>query len=324
MTEKHLALAIRLGTLAVCALLIARGATALLAAKLLPPPVAEAAAIGHPSVVTQHKQVDPHELLKRNIFDSALGALWPPPVKDVEPSDAQDVEAPEVLAPGQMPPPCPGDTKLVAAIYSPRHQDWSFAAMSTTGGVPMLYRPGQSVGSDVLVSVFPEAVFMRQGGRRTCSLALFRKPLPEGSQPVASNPGIAEAQPEPETMASPSPEGDPLQPGITRVSETQYSIARTTLDSVLSNQAALMRAARVVPHEENGQTVGIKLYGIRRNSILGQLGLQNGDMIRTINGFDIASPDKALEAYTRLRSESNVSVSVDRRGRPTTINYNVQ
>jgi hypothetical protein len=39
------------------------------------------------------------------------------------------------------------------------------------------------------------------------------------------------------------------------------------------------------------------LFGIRPDTLLGTLGLENGDRLQTINGFDMASPEKALEAY---------------------------
>jgi len=79
----------------------------------------------------------------------------------------------------------------------------------------------------------------------------------------------------------------------------------------------------VVPHEENGHVVGVKVYGIRKSSLFGKLGLQNGDLLRTINGFDMGSPDSALEAYTKLRSASNLSVALVRRGNPVTMEYNI-
>ena len=84
-----------------------------------------------------------------------------------------------------------------------------------------------------------------------------------------------------------------------------------------------MRSARVVPHEENGRVVGVKLYGIRRSSLLGKLGIQNGDMLRTINGFDMSAPDSALEAYAKLRSARNLSVAVVRRGAAVTMEYQI-
>jgi general secretion pathway protein C len=114
-----------------------------------------------------------------------------------------------------------------------------------------------------------------------------------------------------------------LDAGIKQQSETKYSVRRNLVDKLLQNQAELMRSARVVPHEENGRVVGVKLYGIRKTSLLGKLGLQNGDMLRTINGFDMGSPDTALEAYAKLRSASNLSLAIVRRGNAVTMEYNI-
>ena len=80
----------------------------------------------------------------------------------------------------------------------------------------------------------------------------------------------------------------------------------------------------VVQSDRDERVVGMKMYGIRRNSVLGRLGVQNGDMVRTMNGFDLTSPDTALEAYTRLSGADSLSLSVVRRGQPLTIDYSVQ
>ena len=108
------------------------------------------------------------------------------------------------------------------------------------------------------------------------------------------------------------------------MSETKFTVQKTFVDKILQNQAAIMSSARIVPHEENGQVVGVKMYGIRRNSLLGKLGMQNGDLLRTINGFEMSSPDTALEAYARLRSASNLSVAVVRRGQAMNLQYDMQ
>src|SRR5690606_7923806 len=115
-----------------------------------------------------------------------------------------------------------------------------------------------------------------------------------------------------------------MNQGIRMQSETQYTVKRDFLDKVLANQAEIMRSARIVPHEENGQVTGVKLYGIRRNSLLGKLGLQNGDLLRNINGYAMSSPDTALEAYARLRSADKLSVSVTRRGRDMNVGYSIE
>ena len=115
-----------------------------------------------------------------------------------------------------------------------------------------------------------------------------------------------------------------MEAGITRQSDRNFTVQRSFLEEVMRNQEEIMRTARVIPHEENGRVVGVKTYGIRRNSVLGRLGIQNGDMVRTMNGFDLTSPDTALEAYTRLSGADSLSLSVVRRGQPLTIDYSVQ
>ena len=47
-----------------------------------------------------------------------------------------------------------------------------------------------------------------------------------------------------------------------------------------------------------------------------RVGFSNGDTIRAINGFEIASPDKALELYTKLRNVDQLTFDLVRRGQP--------
>ena len=84
-----------------------------------------------------------------------------------------------------------------------------------------------------------------------------------------------------------------------------------------------MSAARVIPHEVDGRVVGVKIYGIRRSSLLGHLGIQNGDMMRTINGYDLTDPTAVLDAYSHLRSADQISIAVERRGQPVTMDYGI-
>jgi general secretion pathway protein C len=109
-----------------------------------------------------------------------------------------------------------------------------------------------------------------------------------------------------------------------KVSATEYNIDRGVVDKILENQADLMRQARIVPEQENGKVVGIRLFGVRPDTLLGVLGMENGDRLQTINGFDMASPEKALEAYARLRTADHLTVQVNRRGQNTNLDYNIK
>ena len=109
-----------------------------------------------------------------------------------------------------------------------------------------------------------------------------------------------------------------------RSASSRLNVTRQLLDRALLAQGSLFRTARLIPQEENGRVTGMKIYGIRRSSLLGRLGVQNGDTLRTINGFDLTSADSMVEAYTRLRTSPDFSLAVVRRGEPATIEYHVR
>lgn len=116
-----------------------------------------------------------------------------------------------------------------------------------------------------------------------------------------------------------------MDEGIKKISDTQYEIDRTLVDKLLTSPGMAARGARIVPSVKNGKPNGIKLYAIRPSSVYAKLGMRNGDTISSINGFPIStSPDKALELYTKLKSSSNISVTVTHRGKTRTVNYSIR
>jgi general secretion pathway protein C len=134
--------------------------------------------------------------------------------------------------------------------------------------------------------------------------------------------------PAPRAIPNPRRRRGGLSPGmaskITKVSDTEYSVQRSLVDEILENQAELMRSARIVPEKQGDEVVGIRLFGIRNETLLGHLGLQNGDRLESINGFKMSDPQKALEAYGRLRTANKLSVQVNRKGAPVTLEFNIQ
>jgi general secretion pathway protein C len=52
--------------------------------------------------------------------------------------------------------------------------------------------------------------------------------------------------------------------------------------------------------------------------------MQNGDTVQSINGYDMTSPDAALEAYTKLRKADHLTVGVERRGQKMTLDWSVK
>ncbi|MBL8683652.1 MAG: hypothetical protein JNK05_31060 [Myxococcales bacterium] len=265
-----------------------------------------------------YRSRDTDNILRRNMFDADAGCLnCPPPV--VETADA----GPE--ADDTSPPqPCDGAIKVMGAVESD-DPTWSFIFASQQSGQPtMPYRLGQQLDNKTVSSIgwapdYGAYVILRPGSGPRCFYAQIMPPRAAPAQPavVASTTVAAIAEP-----------GDSLsqilESGITRDGANQYSLRRSTVDRILENQAELMRTTRVMPHTEGGRIVGLTMFGVRSNNLLGRIGIQNADVLTRINGLEIASPDKALEAYARLRTADRLTVSVLRNGQPVNIDFNIR
>jgi general secretion pathway protein C len=252
-------------------------------------------------------------ILARNPFDSVTGPLIAKPV-DL-PSTSADGRGEALTGNPFDAPPC--EAVQVLALAASDDPNWSFAALKVgTSRETILRRRGGPVGTKTVKFVGWDRVWL-EGGSVLCQADMFAKHQASGTPPAQR----------PIATPAPSPRGS-LDPAITRgiqkVSATERNIDRGVVDKILENQADLMRQARIVPERENGRMVGIRLFGVRPDTLLGVLGMENGDRLQTINGFDMTSPEKALEAYARLRTADHLTVQVNRRGVNTNLDYNIR
>jgi len=320
--QRRFSTAIILATLALCAFFLAQGTTRVLASELLASDPAAARPSRKPVSATAaafQRKRDPAIILRRNIFDSARGDLTAEPL----PEATEDGQPIEEWDPSKPAPNCTSKLRLVGAVMSPGYPEWSFAAISgTTDGKTMLYREGSTVDGSRVLAVQSSSVVV-SGSSGACQLLMFdEEEAAARAQAPPTQPARAARKPGDARNAGLSAEE--LDDGIEKVTDTRFNIQRSLVDKALANQGSLMKTARVIPHEEDGRVVGVKLYGIRRNSLLGRLGVRNGDMLRTINGFAMASPDTALEAYSRLRSADKLTLAVKRQNKELTIEYNIE
>lgn len=103
--------------------------------------------------------------------------------------------------------------------------------------------------------------------------------------------------------------------------EMMIPVSRDMVERSLANINQLLTQVRVRPHFTDGQPDGLVVSHIRPNSIVAQLGLQNSDVVKGVDGREIKSPDDILSLYNSLKSGSDISVDVLRRGRLQTLRY---
>ena len=78
-----------------------------------------------------------------------------------------------------------------------------------------------------------------------------------------------------------------------------------------------------VPSIRDGKANGFKIYAVRPSSLWAHIGLTNGDSVEAVNGMNLSTPDKALEIYAKLKTASNLDVSIMRRGMPLHMIYRI-
>ena len=83
--------------------------------------------------------------------------------------------------------------------------------------------------------------------------------------------------------------------------------------------------ARIVPAFKDGQAKGFKLFShppglasTRRSAS------SERDVIRRINGYELNSPEKALEVYTKLKEANRIDIEIERTAERSARRYNVR
>jgi general secretion pathway protein C len=312
--------------LAVAIYFQASGAVELVASKVLvdspsAAPKARRPSRSKPAIHANSTSGDP--ILARNPFDSVTGPLDKAPVS-VELPDA--TKSPADLSDPLRVPEC--DDVLVDIVSESPDSAWSLAQLKGQGDTDFsTRRVGDTVGKLKVVYIGfnpakgSPAVWL-EGDKMSQALLFSEKAQKAKDGAVASTPAPAPPAANNGRPTAPQVPAS-ISDKIAKISETQFKIDRSVIDSILENQAQLMRTARIVPEQKDGKTVGIRLFGIRSDTLLGTLGMQNGDRLEQINGFDMASPEKALEAYARLRTATSLTVQLTRRGKPLTIDYQI-
>jgi general secretion pathway protein C len=315
---------VTLGFLTVGALLGAKTINTFIEASLRALPEAPLDA-GGPSPIVRLGSKDPALIISRHIFNSEAkpedakgpdtkGTDQPPTAEPTNlltsQGDGEDMEGCSIRDAEES----DMDIEVIALIVTD-HRHWSFVqARERRGQDAKLFKVGDFIRSEAkVVGIKPRVLLYIRNNKCEKYTMFEERPKPK----APGLPGAAPAKP----TGPPSGDVDPSR--VKKVGDDRYVIAREEVDKQLSNLNVLATQARIVPHFEGGQGAGFKLFAIRPGSIYSMIGIQNGDVIKQINGEMINSPDKALEAYARLKSANNITIDVVRNGQKKTLTYNI-
>jgi general secretion pathway protein C len=101
-------------------------------------------------------------------------------------------------------------------------------------------------------------------------------------------------------------------------------IAQDELQGSINDLSQLMTQVRIRPYFRAGKPEGLIVSQIQSDSIFEKLGLMNGDIIASVNGKEMSSPEEAFQLYNSLNSGSQVSIEITRRGQKKVFTYDIQ
>lgn len=89
----------------------------------------------------------------------------------------------------------------------------------------------------------------------------------------------------------------------------------------LRNPTTLARLVNVTQaNDASGNAIGYKVSANGQHPAFDQLGVEDGDVITSINGIELDSTAKGMSAFQALRQSQSVTVQLLRNGQPTTLN----
>ncbi len=116
-------------------------------------------------------------------------------------------------------------------------------------------------------------------------------------------------------------ESSALAAEVKVINDTERVLTRKTI-ARMSECAA--RSARIAPSMKDGKPNGLKVFGVRPNSMVEALGFKNGDVLSTVNGHGLLNPDAAVRAWEEAKKASVVTVALVRQGLPVSLVIRVE
>ncbi|MBL6979160.1 MAG: hypothetical protein ISR61_09430 [Desulfobacteraceae bacterium] len=220
-------------------------------------------------------------IVDRNLFGSSDEAT-----SDVEPMDMETEEI-EALEPTSL------KISLLGTVTG--SEENARAVIEETGRKTQgLYRVGDSVQNAVVKKILWGKVVLRVGDKDE----ILSMEVPESKKGGRTSSSV-----------KPVHSGDTL------------TLSRSDIQDSLKNINKLLTQARIRPHLKDGKPDGFALSYIKANSFFTKLGLRRGDIVKSINGKQINTPEDAFSFYQALESGAPLSMEISRGGKPKTINY---
>ncbi len=245
-------------------------------------------------------------------------------------------EDPNSEIPSELPVASDLGVKLLGAMVAD-NPDFSVALFSDSSAkTTYILGVGENLlGSAEIVEIRRDRVIIRRNGRLEYikledslggapTLTSAVSSLPPGGTDLKRTPKAPRSDDEGSDDEEEDEEQGRSRAEVEQLDDGSYVLDGKAVNRELSDPEKLAKAAKVIPNYKDGKRHGIKLVGIRSSSVYSQLGIESGDVVRSINGTEIKNQPHALELLQSLRGAKSASIEVERRGQAKKLKYKVK
>lgn len=237
---------------------------------------------------------------------------------------ARDIFNSRPAAPAPVAAPVAQDLHLTLLGVSHLTKGGPYVVIENAQGQQSLYRVGDTIpGAGRLVSVLKDSAIIERNGHRVA----LKLPTNELPGPVTM-PGFPIPRiPRFGRRFRPRPLGlhpQAFNPNVTDLGGNRYAMSRATVSHSLQNLSELFTQIRAIPDIVNGRTVGFTVSEIEPGSLFDQMGLEDDDVVTTVNGHRLNDPARAMQMLSTVRDQRSIQLRILREGRPLQLSYEIR
>lgn len=116
----------------------------------------------------------------------------------------------------------------------------------------------------------------------------------------------------------------PPREAVEILSPTQFRINKKAFLAKVGGMRALLRATKMTPYIVNGKMEGLRVTGIKNISMAKFVGLEDGDVIRALNGQKLNSRHRVRQIFKKARSLRSLDVDLLRGVDKMRLSFSVQ
>ncbi len=217
--------------------------------------------------------------------------------------------------------PCGGlEVRLITR--SPDDPEWSVATVASKPGAPARQRRiGDTVGNWRVAEIDWDRVWFESGGAR-CAVTMHssgvlaaQRIAKKGTielELVGDGPANAPLLPEEDVAIWTVPES--IAAAIQRVSSTEYVLSPDAVEELFRGGESLLSGLDIQPVKRDELVVGLRIDGVKPASLLGRLGVRDGDLLLAVNGEVPTTIADAVAAILQAREQERLVARLERDG----------